>query len=107
MRRVWRKKLPNSDVEEVVTIKNIEILLGGKSICSMGSKQTKMEAAYDYSRMNIIMGTDSNVSNSIAYTEYMVNMRLLSYLFLCIHGYRSIAIAIVIAIAISMAIETN
>ena len=102
MRRVWRKKLPNSDVEEVVTIKNIEILLGGKSICSMGSKQTKMEAAYDYSRMNIIMGTDSNVSNSIAYTEYLVNLRL-SYLFLCIHGYRNIAIAIAIAIAISMA----
>ena len=61
-----------------MTIKNIEVLLGGKTICSMGSKQSKVEAAYDYTRMNIIMGTDSNVSNSIAYNEYMVNFRLLS-----------------------------
>ena len=61
-------------MEEVITIKNIEVLLAGKSICSMGSKQSKVEAAYDYSRMNMIMGTDSNVSNSITYNEYMVNL---------------------------------
>ena len=59
-------------MEEIKTLKNIEVLLAGKPICSMGSKQSKIEAAYDYSRMNMIMGTDSNISNSITYQEYLV-----------------------------------
>jgi len=70
MRRVWRKTV--ADIQEIKTIKNIEVLLGGKPICSMGSKQSKIEAAYDFSRMNMIMGTDSNISNSISYPEYLV-----------------------------------
>ena len=38
----------------------------------MGSSQSKSEAAYDYTRMNYLMGTDGNISNSIPYKDYMV-----------------------------------
>ena len=68
MRKVWKKVV--ADIEEIKTVKNIEVLLAGKPIRSMGSKQSKIEAAYDYSRMNMIMGTDSNISNScLLYTS--------------------------------------
>ena len=70
MRKVWKKIV--GDIKEIKTVKNIKVLLAGKPICSMGSKQSKIEAAYDYSRMNMIMGTDSNISNSITYQEYLV-----------------------------------
>lgn len=37
----------------------------------MGSSQTKLEAAYDYMRMSFLMGTDTFLSNSITYEDYM------------------------------------
>ena len=72
MRRKWKKQ-SSPALTELVTILNIEVLLGGKPICSMGSKQSKIEAAYDFTRTSIIMGTTANVSNSITYEQYMVS----------------------------------
>lgn len=37
----------------------------------MGSTQSKIEAAYDYTRMCYLMGMDTFLSNSITYTEYL------------------------------------
>ena len=44
----------------------------------MGSSQSKAEAAYDYTRMNYLMGTDGNISNSISYSDYMVKKAILT-----------------------------
>ena len=37
----------------------------------MGSSQTKLEAAYDFTRMSYLMGVDTFLSNSITYQEYL------------------------------------
>lgn len=39
----------------------------------MGSAQSKLEAAYDYMRMCYLMGTDTFLSNSITYQDYMTD----------------------------------
>ena len=40
----------------------------------MESSQSKLEAAYDYTRMCLIMGADGSMTNSILYEDYIENM---------------------------------
>ena len=98
MRKLWSKTemVDGNPRKKICTISDIKVTLDGKpvstknsflfpsitvslssahlyfQICSMGSRQSKFEAAYDYTRMNYLMGTDGNISNSISYSDYMV-----------------------------------
>ena len=93
MRKIWSKTetVDGQPRKKNCTISDIKVTLDGKpvstknsflfpsitthlyfQICSMGSSQSKFEAAYDYTRINYLMGTDGNVSNSISYMDYMV-----------------------------------
>ena len=114
MRKLWTKTetVDGQPVKKIVTISDIKVTLDGKpvsgsrknsflshqslssahlyfQICSIRSSQSKVEAAYDYTRMNYLMGTDGNISNSISYLDYMVKKQysVLLTTYSCRFGY--------------------